>query len=481
MSIRKAIILFLVCIIAPAESFAQSDWNTQLRPILSDSLLKRAQVGVSIRNVQTNKIVFEQNANVSFTPASNLKLITTAAALDILGPEYRFTTSVMYSGDVAEGIFNGYLLIKGSGDPTLGSDKISGQIDYQKLIKNWVAAIKSKGVMRFKGTIIIDPTHFDYNPIPKDYTWGDIGNYYGAGSFGLNLNENQYAVTLKPGSKIGVPTSVVSFAPWDTSCTFVNHVTTGIAGSGDQSIIYSSPYNTFIYAEGTIPVGNNYTVKGSLPNPAKLLGQLMVAEMKVQGIIWEGGLTILNAGENVPSQQQWNPLIENRSPSIKDIAAYTNLVSNNLYAECLLKELAYKKMGIGTTDIGINQLKRYLASNAIDTLGIVLRDGSGMSPFNAISPNQITLLLKKKGANMEYLSCIPVAGNEGTVAHICKETNGKVRVKSGTMNGTTCYSGYVTANSGNVYAVSLMVNKHEARNRSIQRVLEKVLLKIMEN
>ena len=481
MYVRIAILLFLVCITASVESFAQSDWNTQLRPMLSDSLLKRAQVGVSVRNVQTNKIVFEQNGNQSFTPASNLKLVTTAAALDILGPEYRFTTSVMYSGDVSEGVFKGYLLIKGSGDPTLGSDKISGQIDYQKLIKSWIAAVKSKGVMHFKGTIVIDPTHFDYNPIPKDYTWGDIGNYYGAGSFGLNLNENQYAVTLKPGSRIGVTTSVVSLAPWDTSCTFINHINTGITGSGDQSIIYSSPYNELVYAEGTIPMGNNYTVKGSLSNPSKLLGQLMVAEMKTQGIIWDGGVSVLSLGDSVFSQQQWNPLIENRSPSVKDIAAYTNLVSNNLYAECLLKELAYKKTGKGTTDIGASQLKKYLAGNGIDTLGIVLRDGSGMSPFNAISPNQITLLLKKQGSNGIYVSCIPVAGNEGTVAHICKETNGKVRVKSGTMNGTTCYSGNVTGNSGNIYAVSLMVNKHEAKNRNIQRVLEKILLKIMEN
>jgi len=110
-----------------------------------------------------------------------------------------------------------------------------------------------------------------------------------------------------------------------------------------------------------------------------------------------------------------------------------------------------------------------------------LRDGSGMSPFNSIAPNQYTQFLSAQHANTTFVQCLPIAGKEGTVSHICKESGGKIRVKSGTMNGTTCYSGYVSAKSGKIYAVSLMVNKHEAKNRKIQRVLEKILLEILVN
>ncbi len=459
---------------------AQVNWESQLRPILSDSLLKRAQVGISIRNIQSDKLVFEQNATQSFTPASNLKLVTTAATLEGLGADYRFKTSVMYSGEIAAGIFNGVLLVKGSGDPTLGSDKMPKQLNYQTLIKNWITAFKLKGVTTFKGNLLIDATHFGYNPVPKDYTWGDIGNYYGAGSFGLNLNENQYVATFKPGVKPGAPATVISLVPWDTSCIFINHVITGPAGTGDQSIIYGSPYNNLIYAEGSIPIGNNYLVKGSIQDPARILAQLMIAEMKAQGIVWSGTYSIVNTDENIQAAQ-WQILTEQYSPVLKDIADYTNLVSNNLYAECMLKELAYIKTGKGITESGTNQIKKYLSSIGIDTLGIILRDGSGMSPFNAVSPNQLTQLLGTLYSNAIFVSCLPVAGSEGTVSHTCKETNGSIKVKSGTMNGTTCYSGYVRANSGISYAVSLMVNKHEAKNRQIQRVLEKVLLKILEN
>lgn len=460
---------------------AQTNLNSHIETILADSSLSRAQVGVSVRNIQNSSIVFEKNGNQSFTPASNLKLLTTAAALNILGSDYRFVTKVLYSDSIQNGTFDGILLIKGSGDPTLGSDRMHGQLSYQALITKWVAALKTKGLLTFTGKLVVDPTHFEYNAIPMDYTWGDIGNYYGAGSFGLNVNENQNTIVFKPGAKVGTITSVQSIAPWDTTCTFVNHVYTGIANSGDESVIYSSPYNTYVFGEGTIPLGSAFSVKGSISNPSELLGQLLIAEMKLQGIIWNGSFVITQPGESIADLKNFKLLTQHTSLPLREIASYTNLVSNNLYAECLLKELAFKKTGQGTTAIGVNQVKRYLKGIGIDTLGMVLRDGSGMSPFNSVAPNQYTQFLSVQYANALFVHCLPVAGREGTVSHICKESGGRIRVKSGTMNGTTCYSGYVTAKSGKIYAVSLMVNKHEAQNRKIQRVLEKILMGIMNN
>lgn len=460
---------------------AQMSWTTQLKPILEDSLLKRAQVGISIRDIAASTLVFEKNADHAFTPASNLKVVTTAAALAVLGADYRFVTKVLYSGNIESGRFIGTVYVKGSGDPTLGSDKMAGTVGYQTLVRNWVTALKNKGITTFEGSLLIDPAHFTYNAVPNDYTWGDIGNYYGAGSYGLNLNENQNVIAFKPGVSTGAAATIVSIVPKDTSITYLNHVKTGPAASGDQSIVYSSPYNSFVYIEGTVPYGGIFNVKASISNPAGLLGQLLIAEMRLQGIQWKGTLGVLTADNELPDSSDWSTLIEHRSPTLKDIAVYTNLVSNNLYAECLLKEIAFNKSGTGSTEYGVQAVKKYLKKIGIDTLGMVLRDGSGMSPFNAISPNQLTSLLAKQQTNALFVSCLPTAGKEGTVAHICRESGGKIRVKSGTMNGTTCYCGYVTGHSGKVYAVSLMVNKHESKNRNIQRVLEKILLKIAEN
>ncbi len=474
--VRLVCMFFVTC-----SAHAQVSWNGQLKPILDDSLLKRAQVGISVRDISTNTLVFEKNAQQAFTPASNLKIVTTAAALDLLGSDYRFITKVLYTGNIESGIFNGSLYVKGSGDPTLGSDKMTAAISYQTLVRNWIAALKSKGVKVFTGSLVLDPTHFGYNAIPNDYTWGDIGNYYGAGSYGVNINENQNVIAIKPGSSLGSAASIVSITPKDTSNVYVNHVRTGPAGSGDQSIVYSSPYNPFVYIEGTVPLGSVFNVKASISNPAYVLGQLLIKEMAVQDIQWKGELRVLTQDDKIPDTTNWITLLEQRSPTLKEIAVYTNLVSNNLYAECLLKEIAFNKTGVGSTELGVSVVKKYLKKIGIDTAGMVLRDGSGMSPFNSVSPNQLTSLLAKQQANTLFVGCLPTAGKEGTVAHICKESGGKIRVKSGTMNGTTCYSGYVTAASGKVYAIAFMVNKHEAKNRTIQRILEKVLLKVAEN
>ena len=479
-SMKIFLLSFLILVFA-VEATAQSELGTKVQAILGDSILKTAQIGVSIRNNQTNKIVFEQNGNKSFTPASNLKLVTTAAALTLLGPEYRFITKVNHSGSItAAGELTGILLLKGSGDPTLGANKMASVANYQTLIQNWVAVLKSKGIKEFKGTFIIDATHFEYNAVPNDYTWGDIGNYYGAGSFGFNINENQYNITLKPGEKIGDPVSVVSIVPKDTSWKYSNTIYTGAAGSGDQTIFYSSPYNSQIYAQGSIPIGKSSTVKGSIPDPSDLFAQLFMEEMKLQGIKWSGDYKMLKPGETIVSNGQWNTLIEYQSPTLKEIATYTNLISNNLYAECMLKEIGFKTRGVGSVAAGTNEVKKYLSRQGIDTTGLILKDGSGMSPFNSISPNQLTLLLSKQSSNLNLMSCIPVAGKDGTVSHICKETGGKVRVKSGTMSGTVCYSGYVQSLSGTQYAVSLLVNKHDAKTWNVQKVLEKVLQQIYQ-
>ena len=460
---------------------AQVSIKDRLNTILNDSLLIHSFVGVSVRDVATNKLVYERNGTLSFTPASNLKLITTAAALDLLGADYRFITRVYYSDTISNHSLKGDLVINGGGDPTLGSDKMNGSLSYQLLMRNIVSELKLKGITQIEGRIVIDPTHFEYNPIPMDYTWADIGNYYGAGSFGLNLNENQTVITLKPSSKVGGITSLQSILPWDSSWSFINHIKTGVSNSGDKSIIYSSPYNPLFFGEGTIPMGTAYAVKASISDPSTLFANLLIAEMNKQGVVFKGTIKIVQSDDIKMNTSKMNIVYEHKSPTIKEICTYANLVSNNLYAECLLKEISFKMNGVGSAQNGINHIKKYLSSKNVDTIGMVLRDGSGMSPFNSISPNQFTQFLVSKSLNTIYVTSIPIAGLQGTVAHICKGSEGKIRVKSGTMNGTTCYSGYVQTNSGNRYAVSFMVNKHEAKNRMVQHVLSTALMEIMRS
>jgi len=465
-------------------SEAQNDLSAKMSALLRDPVIQKSQIGISIRNTATGEIVYDYNGSKSFTPASNLKLLTTSAAINLLGSDYTFKTPLQYSGELINGNFKGMLKITGSGDPTMGSDKMPGNSSYTEMIRRWVSEIKKTGISTFSGKLIIDPLVYEYNPVPIDYTWGDIGNYYGAGSYGINLNENQYVITFKPGLNLGEPAEVMSMIPWDSSWTFLNHVYTGSASSGDKSVIFSSPYSPTIFAEGSIPMGNLFSVKGSLPDPAALLGILLIKEMQVQGINWNGQLVVLHdQNENFSSDKiTWNTIYTEQSLPVSSIIKQTNTISNNLYAECLLKEFSTKK-GVkpASTNTSINYLKKHLQSMGIDTSGMVIRDGSGMSPFNSISPNQLTLLLFKMSDKTVFVQSLPVAGRDGTVSHICKGTGEKVRLKSGTMNGTTCYSGYIKTDSGQVYSASFMINKHEAKNRTVQRALESAILAILHD
>jgi len=462
---------------------AQSGIHSKLLPIINDPLLAKAQFGISVRNAVSGAVLYEWNGNKSFTPASNLKLFTTSEALLLLGPDYTFKTPLLYTGEVINGVFNGTLKITGSGDPTLGSGlQTPGNSGYAEMIRIWVTKLKEMGITSFSGKLILDPLVFEYNSIPTDYTWGDIGNYYGAGSYGINLNDNQYFLTLKPGINVGDPTEILSLEPWDSSWTFNNHIVTGTASSGDKSVIYSSPYASEVFAEGSVPMGKPYTVKGSLPDPAMLLGNMLIEEIKKQGIAWKGTCEVLKQGEEFQTNGNWKTLYVEQSVRLSSIVKLTNTTSNNVYAECLLKACGSSKgLKPSGTASAVTYLKKYVQSIGIDTAGMVIRDGSGMSPFNSISPNQLTALLSNMQDKGAFVRSIPVAGKEGTVAHICIGTNDQIRLKSGTMNGTTCYSGYVKANSGITYCVSFMVNKHEAKNRIIQKLLEKGILILLND
>jgi D-alanyl-D-alanine carboxypeptidase/D-alanyl-D-alanine-endopeptidase (penicillin-binding protein 4) len=130
-------------------SEAQNDLSAKMSVLLRDPIIQKSQVGISIRNTATGEIVYDYNGSKSFTPASNLKLLTTSAAISLLGPDYTFKTPLQYSGELINGNFKGILKIIGSGDPTLGSDKIPGNSSYSEMIRRWVGEIKKTGISTF--------------------------------------------------------------------------------------------------------------------------------------------------------------------------------------------------------------------------------------------------------------------------------------------------------------------------------------------
>jgi D-alanyl-D-alanine carboxypeptidase/D-alanyl-D-alanine-endopeptidase (penicillin-binding protein 4) len=419
---------------------------------------------ISVRSLPDNVVTIQYNAKQLYTPASNLKLWTTAYLLDEskrLGIDIHapfFNTTVGYNGLIKDNILYGDLVIKASGDPTLD----------QKFIDTILVKLKSLQIKEIQGLIILSIDKAFANPIPADYIWSDMGNYYAAGNYGMNYNANVFNVYFNSGSKVGAPTSFSAIAPLDSTWTIENKVTTGLAGSGDQCIIYVAPYSNKIICEGTIPLGSqSFKVKGALPNPPKLFLNELIHQLNQNQIL-------------IPKNNHYitdATIIENISIQYPSISLYElikeiNYQSNNLYASCVFQEFNRRK--------AVRSLNVWLSNQGIDTTQIDIRDANGLSHFNLIKSSQMSGLLQKMYINKIFVSSIPLVGKEGTVKNFLKSCTTQTRLKSGSMRHTLCYSGYIQGKSGKYFAMALFTNHGLIPMSVLKKEIEKGILEFIE-
>ncbi|HSZ71076.1 MAG TPA: D-alanyl-D-alanine carboxypeptidase/D-alanyl-D-alanine-endopeptidase [Cytophagaceae bacterium] len=476
--------LHFFCILA---SFGQGNSSdsvrSQLKSLEETPLLSRGTIGLWVQDQETGEVLINYNAQKSFVPASNLKVVTTASALAMLGDDYRYVTSGYITGKVDSiGVLKGNLVIIGSGDPSLGSDQVAGS-SIQVLLNRWIQLLIGKGIKLIKGDIIIDPMAYNANPIPDFWPWADLGNYYGAGTHGLNISDNTLKLYFKQNKELGAPVKFLRTEPTIEGIRFDNRVITGTVGSGDEAYIYGGPYQSNRMIMGTLPPGDGeYKIKGSIPDPPLWFGYLLKQALKAKGISCKGEIKVQSASEQLLNAQDW---FQHRSPPLSELIRITNFYSINLYAESLLQQIALVKKGKGDRGIGINEIKRFWSSNGIDTLGWILLDGSGLSPLNAISPQQMAAVLKYMGNHKQlqtsFIQALPAAGKDGTVYWFGKNTvlENNVRLKSGSFTSTLCYSGYMTTQQNKKVVFSIMMNRYEGEMRVAAKKLQQILERVV--
>jgi len=477
----------------PADSPAIRRLQARLAALQNDSLVQHGLVAFSARDAKSGMSLLELNADKSAAPASTLKLVTTATALSVLGENFRFETVLEYDGELKDGTLHGNLYIRGSGDPTLGSDRFEGYPALMDLMKFWAQKVKEAGIRRINGAVIADASLFEENALPGTWIWGDIGNYYGAAAYGLNINENLYRVLFQPAKTVGAPAQVLRTELQVPGLEFISQVTTGAAGSGDQCYIYGAPYQARQYLEGTIPAGTGaFSVRGSLPDPPffcafSLYHQLQAAAISVSQapttdrLLRRKGLSLAAKRKAIYTYQ---------SPPLKAIAEKTNFMSLNLYAEALLKTLArYRKpvqTGVaGTTSVGTESVAAYWQKKGVDINGFWMKDGSGLSPKNAITAAQLTQMLRLASHDPvfpSFYASIPVVGVSGTVKGLAKGSKAvnNVRAKSGTTERVKSYAGYFTSPSGELRSFAILVNNYDSNGGRIARQMEEILAAMVE-
>jgi serine-type D-Ala-D-Ala carboxypeptidase/endopeptidase (penicillin-binding protein 4) len=499
----KAILFFIFFAVFITASYSQdlTKLQTEIQKTATDPLLIHGQLALSLRN-PSGKIVYQYNGEKSLIPASNIKVITTAAALGVLGEDFHYQTKLEYDGIITDGILTGNIYVTGTGDPSLGSSRFREFPDADKLLEIFSDKIIQTGIKKISGSIIADETGFDKNATPENWMWTDIGNYYGAPAYGINFNENLYKLYFMPGIKSGDSTSVLRTDPVIPGMEFINNVKTGAAGSGDNAYIYGAPYSYLRFLSGTIPAGNiEFSIKGSVPVPSFLLIDNLSRKLIAKGIemnippvgIHVGAIHELPLHESpqqrqikqILSEQERKIIYVHNSTTLKEIVKATNGSSINLYAEALLKTVGYKIKKNGGTKAGVKSVKEYWGKKGIDTSGFFMNDGSGLSATNAISANvfsHVLYLISKEPYSGSFYESLPVCGVSGTMKSLGKGTvaEGKIAAKTGSINKVICYTGYVTIRNGDRYSFSLMANNFDGTTSEIVRKLTGIMILMAE-
>lgn len=434
-------------------SFLDTDTplHSHLIQLKNDPVLKKGNLSFMLMDVKTGRVLESVNPDLPMTPASSLKLITCAAALDLLGPSFQYETRVCYSGkyDKASGLLDGDLLIVGEGDPTLGS----------RQPEEWVTALKKTGLKEIKGKIIADARAFDDSLAPYSWPEADVGNYYGAGACGINFKENSYDLFFNTGAA-GTKAKFLYQDPRIPGMSFRSEVKAG--GSSDQAYIYGKEYTYERLIKGTLPPNKTaYKISGSMPDPALYVAYTMDSLLKAAGI------KTLGYGTHQGGLPSGDPavLLSHRSQSMSDIIAQCLKRSQNLYAESVLKTLGRVREGQGSRRAGIRAMKTWLDTCRVSSEGLNVLDGSGLSPANRITARQFCTALHAFSSTQNF----------SHIFHGMKQDIKGVYLKSGYINGVRAYCGYVERPAGRLYAFAFMANDFSCSAKEMRLKMEKIL------
>jgi serine-type D-Ala-D-Ala carboxypeptidase/endopeptidase (penicillin-binding protein 4) len=370
----------------------------------------------------------------------------------------------------------------------LGSWRFKNYPDYKQVTDNWAMKIKDLGIKEIQGRVFADSGFFDENVVPDTWSWGDMGNYYGTGAYGLNFNENLYRATFKPANYLEGAT-LLKTVPDLPYYQKTNRVLTDKAGTGDQVNIYATPYQDVLIMQGFVPIGENFSVKGSIPDPALFSAYFLQEKLKELGIkISESPMSWVEANKKniyVQRPSQTINIETYNSPPLKDLARECNFQSINLYAEAFLKTPSVLLNLGNTTDAAIKGLKQIWQGKGLKLEGLRMKDGSGLSPANGITPNNMTDILSamtNEKSFTAFYESIPIVGISGTVQNLAKKSRavGNVRAKSGSIDGVRAYSGYFTNRNGEMMCFSMMLNKYNSEYGSATRELEKLIILMMD-
>lgn len=458
------------------DSRADSSSLRQLRGkidrLLESSALRNASFGIQIRSLESGEIVYERNPDLTLNPASNTKLLTSAAALVKLSPEYRFHTRVYTRGSLRNGVLEGDIYLKGSGDPTFS---------YEGLLRLAQDAYNA-GIRSISGDVVGDESFFDAE---REFSgWHDFKAAYSSKISALSLNKNIVTLRVKPAHRSGLAPQVILDPP-TTYVKIQNKAVTHSSNRVRASFLPSEESATgeTLVVQGRVSARSRYGVSAAIyvNNPSLFTTTSFKNALEQMGITVRGAAVIGTIPKNAALLSVYE------SEPLPSIISEANKASDNFVAEQLLKTLGAEVLGApGTTAKGVQAVQEFLAELDIPQHAYFLENGSGLSRNNRLSPKQIVTLLTYMYDNFavraEYLSSLAVAGVDGTLRRRMRDTQAerRLRAKTGAINSVSCLSGYAASQENEVFAFSIMMNGYRSGGHDVKSIQNQIGLLLTE-
>jgi serine-type D-Ala-D-Ala carboxypeptidase/endopeptidase (penicillin-binding protein 4) len=451
----------------------------EIDAVLASPGLERTFWGVLVKPVDRDEIVYSLNAGKLMTPASTMKIVTLAAAAERLGWDYTYTTRLFAAGTIDNGSLHGDLVVVGSGDPSI--DDWDGKAT--QLFADWAAQLKAAGIERIDGRIVGDDNAFDDDGLGQGWAWDDMAASFSASVSALQFNEGSVQLRLAPGASVGSRASV-TISPDYSGLTLNNLISTGGASSTTAIIRRRFPGSSRLELRGVLPLrARPFSETASVDNPTLYFVTALRRALVANGIDVQGAATDVD-DLDAPPLRLGTPILTHQSLPLSMLATTMMKLSQNLYAETVLKTIGADGSEPATTELGRAAVRLTLQSWNIPSGGLVQADGSGLSRYNLITPDAMVAILthvnRDERLRSGFEATLPIAGRTGTLENRMKGTpaEGNARVKTGSLTGVRAMAGYVRAADGQVLAFAIFANNYDNSSGVINAACDAIVVRL---
>ncbi len=456
---------------------APSSLARDLDAILNDPVLAHGTWGVMVKSLKSGDTLYVRNERKLLMPASNMKIVTLAAAAERLGWDYAYTTRLVAAGRVENGVLAGDLVVIGSGDPSVALFDGSAN----RLFDEWAGKLTQLGVRTIAGRIIGDDSAFEDEELGFGWSWDDLAEDYAAGVGALQYNESAVRVTVSPGAHAGDAAAIVA-EPAGSGVDIINSATTTAAETPMSLTTRRLPGSQRLQIGGTIPIGASRALVVSVDNPTLFFVRALRTALIAHGLDVRGAAVDIDDISDAPGQNG-TVVDAHRSPALSTLALRLMKISQNQYAETFLKTLTADR-GVANA-LGARAIEEEIFNRwSVHQGGLIIRDGSGLSRYDYVTAEALITILahiyNDPRLRAPFEATLPVVGLDGTLGNRMKGTaaEGNARAKSGSMSNVRTLSGYVTSADGEPFAFSILANNFETAADVVNKATDAIVVRL---